>query len=260
MKSSLLKSARYLAAFGLVTCFFQLYADSLTVEGDMNVTGNLSVGPVGAPGGPGGLAKITPSAFAMGLTNVVAELGTFSVSIGENTYATGAYSLALGYEATASGPESSMAIGTNVQATGSFSWAFGSELLASGNSSLSFGNYATATAPYGHALGEYVDASAAYVTVIGRSNVIQGSFTWEESDDLFIVGNGTEDGNIRSNAFVIHKNGNTRVAGNLDVKGIVRVKPAGDLSMGIFTAGTNPAAPSTDPEPGLDAGLRYPGE
>ena len=97
--------------------------------------------------------------------------------------------------------------------------------------------------------------------MIGRLNVSQGNpTTWVPTDDLFVVGNGDADEWVPSNAFVVHKNGNVRAAGNVQSKGGFRTPPMGDLDMGSFTAGTNPAAPSTDAKPGLNAGLRYPTE
>jgi hypothetical protein len=100
---------------------------------------------------------------------------------------------------------------------------------------------------------------------VGYYSVPQGDpVNWVPTDDLFVIGNGGEaltEGEVTtaanpSNAFVVHKNGNVRVAGDIDTKGTIRVKPSGDLSMGAFTQGTNPANEQT----GLNAGLRYPTE
>jgi hypothetical protein len=54
---------------------------------------------------------------------------------------------------------------------------------------------------------------------------------------------------------VVQKNGNTRSAGIVEAKGGFRTPPMGD-----FHEGVNPAAALTDPNPGLNAALRYPGE
>jgi hypothetical protein len=103
---------------------------------------------------------------------------------------------------------------------------------------------------------------------VGINNVPQGdALNWVPTDDLFVVGNGGEtvipdevSPGVSSNALAVHKNGNLRVAGNVQSKGGFRTPPMGDLEMGDFKAGVNPAAPQTDTNPGLNAGLRYPGE
>lgn len=111
------------------------------------------------------------------------------------------------------------------------------------------------------AIGADTTASGLYQVVIGHNNISQGAGGDPlPTDDLFIIGNGLYNVNERidtpSNAFVVRENGNVRVAGDVQSKGGFRTPPMGDLSMGDFHTGANPA----DPQTGLNAGLRYPTE
>lgn len=117
-----------------------------------------------------------------------------------------------------------------------------------GMSNLSSGNYTLST-------GMSSTAQAAYSVVIGSKNVVQGNKSaWIATDDLFVVGNGNPEQSVseHSNAFVVHKNGEMRSGGLIQARDGVRVPPGGDIPMGGFTAGKNPAE--------LNAGLRYEGE
>ena len=184
--------------------------------------------------------------------------GSYSTAMGIVTYASGYAATTMGSSTTASGTGST-AMGMGSTASGTYSTAMGVRGTASGNYSTAMGGGSTANGDYSTAMGS-TTANAYASVAAGFGNVSQGSTTtWVATDDLFVLGN-SGSSSTKSNALAVHKNGNTRIAGNLDVKGTIRVKPSGDLSMGSFTAGTNPAALSTDPLPGLNAGLRYPNE
>jgi hypothetical protein len=218
-------------------------------------------------------------AFSVGSSSIAS--GTNSSSIGYSTKATGPYAMALGDSSEASGSKSvaigyyskavgeySFAAGTGSNAGGSMAIALGYIANASGYRSMAFGEGAAASGQNSIALGRYVTAQGKDQVVVGYSNVIQGDgLNIIPSDDLFIVGNGT--GSVRANAFVVKKNGDMRVSGNsgfngnvgvgvespvervevngnIKASGIVmaakvRVPESGDLSMGVFTAGANPA-------------------
>lgn len=159
--------------------------------------------------------------------------GIFSVALGENSTASGHSAVALGNNALAQGA-SSFASGYHSQAVGVQSVAMGESSLALGANSFALGLESTAYDYLSFAMGETVEAKG-YNTfalgsstiaqgmgqvVLGRYNVAQGNLTqWIPTDDLFIIGNGTA-WNQRSNAFVVKKNGDANIKGNLTVQGL----------------------------------------
>jgi len=118
--------------------------------------------------------------------------------------ATGERSRAIGSSTTASG-NISTAMGNGTLALGDLSTAMGANTVASGNFSTAIGNYTIASGNYSTAMGKNTIASYA-ATSFGRYNVGGGSNTsWEETDPLFEIGNGTS--SILANAFTVLKNG-----------------------------------------------------
>ena len=134
------------------------------------------------------------------------NIGTHSFAAGLNTKASATSCVALGYSTTASND---------------FATALGVSTIATGHSSSALGSNTTAPS--------YVE------TVIGQYNTAYspaGINSWNSSDRLFVVGNGTESA-ARSNAMTILKNGNTgigtespseklEVAGNIHLSGADR--------------------------------------
>lgn len=81
------------------------------------------------------------------------------------------------------------------------------------------------------AMGFRTKADSLSSMAIGQYNLGGGHATqWNGEDPLFEIGNGTSFGN-RSNAVTVYKNGNMEVSGTIRT-----AEPAGDLSMGAFTA------------------------
>ena len=185
-------------------------------------------------------------------------------TFGVGTVASGYCSMAFNVYATASG-NASTSFGYFTQAIGNDSTAFGAATTASGYNSTAFGSGATASG-YGSAAsglcttasGNYSTASGSYVTAasvdsftVGLANIGGGDpVNWVGTDPLFEVGNGTytyinpeEQIVVPSDAFIVYKNGNSIVGGNLSISGssnAVLVPPAGNLSMGAFTYGPHP--------------------
>lgn len=214
--------------------------------GDGRYIQNSSYLAVGIDAWAGG---INSAAFGYGALAVEADsiaLGSLASAEETNSIAIGVYSRASGYGAFAAGP--------STIASGDGSVALGSESVASGAGTVSLGCVSVASGDFSTAIGYFAIASGYGQFAIGQSNVSQGNATeWVETDDLFIVGNGIQ-GVSQSNAMTVWKNGGLRTAGTAEFKGGARVAPRGDLSMGDFTAGANPAD--------LDSatGLRYSGE
>ena len=170
--------------------------------------------------------------------------GIVSTAIGAGTTASGEYSTAMGWDTKASGPYST-AMGFYTTASANRSMAMGGYTTASGMASTAMGQYSTALGDFSTAMGFYTEASgfistaigssttakSAYETVIGRYNTIytqQDSLSWNASDRLFVIGNGTSPTN-RSNALTMLKNGNTGLGidiptQKLDIDGQVRIR------------------------------------
>lgn len=155
-------------------------------------------------------------------------------------------------------------------ATGSYSTAWGARNSATSYASTAWGIWNKATGDNSTTWGEVSEASGWASTaagfgaransfasfVVGRYNAFSegaSGGTWVGNDSLFEVGNGTE-WDARSNALTLFKDATLRTAGVIEAKGGLRTPPQGDLSMGEFTAGENPA----DLDPAL--GLKYPPE
>jgi hypothetical protein len=166
--------------------------------------------------------------------------GIYSFSAGVGTRAQGWFSTALGRNTSATGTYA-LASGSNTIAAGNGSVAFGGGTMAAGNTATVFGNASTASGDYSTAFGLYTTAQSYASFALGQYNIPQGDpLAWQPTDDLFIIGNGSSP-TLRSNAFVVKKNGDTTVNGKLTATsaqfdGPVRIAPQGDLSMGPFTA------------------------
>lgn len=173
-----------------------------------------------------------------------------TLSFGNGTSAAGVSATALGDGTNANGNYSTTT-GHWTEAVGDSSTALGYFTIANGNASTSMGYVTAANGDSSMAMGDFTTAQALDQVVIGRVNVIQGDpYNWVETDDAFIIGNGSYSWNSEnnawdlspSNAFTVKKNGDTWMAGGLTVSanarfnGAVRIEPQGDLSMGSFTA------------------------
>jgi len=167
------------------------------------------------------------------------------------------YSTASGFHSTASGYFST-ASGYFSTASGYYSNASGAYSTASGYFSTASGVRSTASGDYSTAAGVRTTAAALGEFVVGQfNNISQGDREyWVSTDELFVIGNGT-DQQHPSNALVVKKNGDTTINGGLAVSGtavttgtmntivmkenrLVLIPQQGDLSMGEFVAGTQP--------------------
>lgn len=160
-------------------------------------------------------------------------IGQYAFAEGNGTYANGNGSHAEG-QYTISAGDSSHAEGYDTRATGPYSHAEGYGTIASGNYGHAEGSITTASGDYSHAEGYYTTASGDYShangykttaqrrsqTVIGEFNALDTSGdTTTRGTYAFIIGKGTSN-NARSNALTVSWNGDTVMAGGLDVSGI----------------------------------------
>lgn len=148
--------------------------------------------------------------------------GDYSISFGNGNYSN-AGGLALGTHnyARAIG---SVAIGHTNYADSAYSFAAG------------YYNYARARGSF--AMGDHITANSLHSFAVGRYNLDNGNqIEWVETDPLFMVGNGASSG-TRANAFVVYKNGNAFIDGDLTVSGNISASVTGD-GMGTHTATQN---------------------
>ncbi len=134
------------------------------------------------------------ASFTNGINNTAS--GGSSVALGLGAIATGANAFAAGNNPIASATNTA-AIGYDVGATAEYAVVIGSESIASGNKS--------------SALGSGLRSLSYRETAVGSFNetyVPNSTNSWNVSDRVFSVGNGSSDAN-RSNAFTILKNGNS---------------------------------------------------
>ena len=152
-------------------------------------------------------------------------IGDYSVAIGYNTTASGEYSHAEGCMTSASGNQSH-AEGNVTTASGSISHAEGYSTTSSGNYSHAEGNDTTASGYNSHAEGhettahgENSHAEGHGTTAHGGNQHVEGKYNIEDTENKYahIVGNG--DTYTRSNAHTIDWNGNAWFAGKLTQEG-----------------------------------------
>lgn len=258
-----MKKLHSILLIGLLTSINLVEAQTLnTVSGDQKINGgtgtttvrpNLKVEGTGGVvfGGTQNLGSIPvtgagtrmmwypkKSAFRAGRV-IGNEWDDFNIGIG--SFATGLANVAKG--------ELSVAMGLNSFALGFASIAIGSDSWANGEYSFALGNRTSAGGESSTAIGCFVGARSYQSIVLGVGNftgtysdwsVPQSSTTWIDTDELLVVGNGRADWS-ESNALVLRKNANLRIGGKFEAKGVVRCAAGGDISMGSFTAGHNPA-------------------
>ena len=153
----------------------------------------------------------------------------------------GTYSIAMGYNTTASGDHST-AMGRNTLASGYTSTAMGRNTIASGNLATAMGRNTTANGLVSTAMGESTTASDYGSLVIGQYNSSGSSATSATDFDLdntaFVIGNGTGTGADTSDAFKVMFNGDTSVSNDLTVGGDIVVSSDARLKANIVSLGS----------------------
>ena len=143
---------------------------------------------------------------------------------GNGTVASNTYAHAEGRETTASG-ESSHAEGEKTTASGYCSHAEGNGTVADGGYSHAEGYNAVASGFYSHAGGIHSEAKAEASFAHGEyavSNYRGGAafgISNKTKNALFVIGNGSPQGNYESNALVLDDGGNLWVAGSIKCGG-----------------------------------------
>lgn len=166
------------------------------------------------------------------------DIGEYSVAIGQeveasgpNSYAEGHLTVAYGYVSHAEGDMTKAlgsythAEGVGTNAHGDISHAEGSGSEAIGFTSHSEGNSTVASGTCSHAEGDNTVASGEASHAAGRGTIADndaqtavGRYNLKNSANLFSVGNGTSD-ESRSNAFAVGTDGQTFASSNTHTKG-----------------------------------------
>ena len=150
----------------------------------------------------------TIGGYSVAIGYDITASGYASHAEGDNTVASGNQSHAEGERTTASG-YNSHAEGYKTIASNTLSHAQGNSTTASGNCSHAEGYYTTASGDYSHAEG--------YNTISSSENQhVQGKYNIEDKDNKYahIVGNGSN--NSTSNAHTLDWNGNAWYAGQVE--------------------------------------------
>ncbi len=178
---------------------------SLEVNDGILVTGTYGSGDTVSISGYGTRMFFNPrkgafrAGYAFGNRWDNANIGIYSVAMGNWTTASGDYSTAMGDDTRASGRRST---------------AMGYETRASGSCSFAVGIDATASGTFSTAMGDGTKALSYAETAVGCYNTIYsptGVYTWDASDRLFVIGNGEWAG--RSDALIVYKSGRMLVNG-----------------------------------------------
>jgi hypothetical protein len=131
--------------------------------------------------------------------------------MGRITTAEGLYSTAMGNFTKAIGIAST-AMGGETEALGDYSTAMGYETLASGEHSTAVGTGAIASDYGSVVIGQY-NLAGATVTSSATSYAVENT--------AFVIGNGTDDDENKSDAFKVLFNGNTTAAGTVTANAFV---------------------------------------
>ncbi len=132
--------------------------------------------------------------------------------IDKMTVADGDYSIAIGNGNHAS--NNALSLGTNNEATayGSVALGHSNQVLKDFSFAAGFNNYITGQGSF--ALGNNLLGKSANSFVIGAFNLEEGTINeWLPKDPLFVIGNGNP--TLRSNAFVVLKDGNIVLSSNI---------------------------------------------
>lgn len=182
--------------------------------------------------------------MADGSVRFISEnIGLFSFCYGLNSESRSRGGVAIGEGAIADGTSNTIAIGESLASRGenSFLGGFGSQIQDGTSNTILFGESSNATAGqhnYGYGWG--LNMSGFGSSYVGSYNsTLGGSNTsWVSTDPLFVIGNGQSDA-IRSNAFVIQKNGVTNIGIIPGASTTYKLRVGGSISASIDMQASN---------------------
>jgi hypothetical protein len=209
------------------------------------MTGNLTVGDISGQmiktrwGSGGGNAPTASGDKSVAIGSDTTSSSTYSTSMGHQTYAGGQSAVSMG-EYTRASHYATTAMGSSTTAEASYATSMGVLTNAHGQASTAMGWGTYANGWFSTAMGEFTTAKTTHSVAIGRYNVDLGSpsgwSTWIATDPLFIIGNGTGDGD-RNNAVTVFKNGNVGIGGSDPSIRLYVKKAGGDAIYGEGSTG-----------------------
>ena len=152
------------------------------------------------------------------------------------TIANGDYAIALGKHTEANGLAST-ALGDNSKATAEAAFAFIKESQATDKYAIAGGDHAIASAESAIALGSNTKA-------IAPNQIVLGTYNKEDSNQLFILANGTSARGTTANKFTVDYSGNIKALGSLETRGNISATGANrtnNLVLGSTTANSSGA-------------------
>lgn len=183
--------------------------------------------------------EISANTLTIGVRKEDSTVGVNSTSIGINNTVSGDYSFANGENNTISGDycHHNFTNGSGNTITSYYSTALGSDNTITSSACFASGGYNTINSGHSFASGDYNIINGWYSTALGYGNTtnnsysvalgynlktnadsqtVVGKYNVEDSDKIFIVGNGaySSDGSKNSNAFAVSKDGNAYVGNN----------------------------------------------
>jgi hypothetical protein len=196
--------------------------------------------------------------YSIGMGNNAEAPATGALAIGENANASALHSIALGNGAAASA-NFATAIGRNTQAKGQSSFASGFATIANGaysmshgvgtnaygNASIALGNLSIVRGTNALASGESLIANGFSSAVVGRFNdtLVAEESSIQSTTPLFIVGNGSSSAS-RHNAMVVRNDNRVGIntstpAATLDVNGQLKISGGTPGAGKVLTSDAN---------------------
>ena len=147
---------------------------------------------------------------ASGTTWNDANIGDYSVALGNNSKADGYGAFAFGINGVQSNGDVSIAMGNVAKATANGAVAIGNGPQATAVNAVAIGYGGIASGNNSTAFGDYTKAESFDTTVIGRYNNGGGTAgSWVDTDSIFEIGIGASAG-VKANALTVFKNGKIR--------------------------------------------------
>ncbi|HOU95131.1 MAG TPA: hypothetical protein PLN06_00710 [Bacteroidales bacterium] len=189
-------------------------------------------------------AQYNYTIYRLVFNKITGSYNIIPITINKYNIANGDYSVAIGNGNQST--DGGITMGSNNNATVVGATAIGHSNSANAQYSFAAGVGATTNGYNSVAIGENVTAQSANSFVIGVYNTLSGySDKWHDDDPLFVIGNG--DGtDSRHDAFIVHKNGYTKIQAQDSTYGLYVNNLSTNYSGNIFGIYSNPKQNKTE--------------